>query len=169
MNRHSCKRLAIVLALLSAGIACNLPTGALTPPSTAPVLYPVNTLPPTASTLITSTQAASPPPLATASLTPQPSLTLTNTPAVSATPRNPVVIVDSLCWGGPGKAYEVISTIRAGTPVVLLGRGIIDGWWVVVNPTYHDPCWLPTSSLQVDPAMDLSGLHTYKVPPTPTP
>src|SRR5258708_24576533 len=83
-------------------------------------------------------------------------LTSTETPTVTyfpipfATPQNPLVIHDTLCWLGPGPGFEVSSAIRAGTRVVLLGYGSIPGWWVVSNPVYHDPCWMYQQDLQVD-------------------
>lgn len=148
------------MLLLLAIMACNLPSATL-PPSASPEKVP---------SAVSLTVVLSPmtSPAATASLV-SPSATNTSAPTISPTPQNPLVTVDSLCWGGPGKAYEVISTIRSNTRVVLLGRGIVDGWWVVKNPTYRDPCWLPVANLQIDPAMDLSGFPVYRVPPTPTP
>ncbi len=158
------RMLCLGLLLLLAVIACNLPSAAV---PTNSLQFAVPSI--THAVSQTTTAISTAEPIGTLSITPIPSLTDTSVPAVSPTPQNPLVKIDSLCWGGPGKTYEVISTIRSGTRVVLLGRGIIDGWWIVKNPTYHDPCWLPAGSLQIDPAMDLSGLQVYKVPPTPTP
>ncbi len=164
MNHRLARPLGVWLVLLAAVLSCNLPSNAL-PPS------------PTPKVAISMTIARSPtgfavsmtPPALTASNLPSPTLTMTSSPEVTSTPQNPLVLEDVLCYGGPGKAYEVISTIRAGTRVVLLGIGMEEGWWVVKNPTYHDPCWLPVGSLQIDPAFNITALPHYRIPPTPTP
>ena len=53
----------------------------------------------------------------------------TNTvpPQVTSTPSAPLVIRDSLCWVGPGNVYEVVSSVKTGTQVKLLGRGSLSG------------------------------------------
>jgi len=109
--------------------------------------------------------------------TPQPTDTATLTPVITTTstytpfptPQNPLVIHDTLCWLGPGTQYEVASSLHAGTRVMLLGQGSVPGWWIVVGPVYHDPCWTPQQDIQVDIGFDFSGLHTYDPPPTPKP
>ncbi|HEX2697728.1 MAG TPA: hypothetical protein VHM28_08460, partial [Anaerolineales bacterium] len=89
-------------------------------------------------------------------------------PSVTPTPQSPLVTGDALCWVGPGAVYEVVSAIKKGTRVELMGRGNISGWWIVRNPIYHDPCWIPDKYLQFDPGFNTSGLQIYYPPPTPT-
>ena len=97
-------------------------------------------------------------------------ITVPTLPAgLTPTPPGPVVIKDTLCWVGPGNQFEVVSAIRAGALVELLGRGTIPGWFIVRNPIYHDPCWIQAATLQIDPGLDLSGLPYFSPPPTPTP
>ncbi len=150
-----------VIALILAAMACNLPTTVATPDlaatSIAATLSFVQT-----SAVISPTSSA-----ATDTSTPTP--TNSSLPAPAPTPENPLVINDTLCWAGPGNAYEVVSAIRKGTRVELLGRGSILGWWIVRNPIYRDPCWMVQADLQIDPAYNTSGLQIFYPPPTPTP
>ncbi len=157
--------LCISTLCLAVVLACNLPSSVSAPPSARPgvtvIVLPTKTR--TVGPAITKS------PIVTGTITLTPTVTITSSPTVTPTPQNPLVLEDVLCYGGPGKAYEVISTLRAGTRVKLLGRGMQEGWWVVLNPTYHDPCWLPFGTLQIDPGFDTTALPNYKIPPTPTP
>ena len=113
-------------------------------------------------------------PLATAVFNapiPSATFTLVNTATYTPipTPQNPLVLKATLCWEGPGTAYEVVSSLKKDERVELLGRGSVTGWWVVNNPTYHDPCWMQESDLQIEPGTDLSGLKVFNPPSTPTP
>jgi len=127
--------------------------------------------------------AAPPPPVAvvtamdTLAMTPSPqsvpgeaSVTPTLTPSSTPTITGPLVTQAVLCYVGPAlKGYDVTSAIKAGTAVELLGRSPLDGWWVIRDPRYHDPCWIQSDYLQIDPAMNTSGLPVYNVPGTNTP
>ncbi|MBI1794803.1 MAG: hypothetical protein HYR70_11525 [Chloroflexi bacterium] len=119
--------------------------------------------------------AATPSASATASVSPYSSATPTFTPTISAAtsttpsgPQNSTVTTSTLCWLGPGTVYEVSSSIQKGTRVELLGRGDIGGWWVVRNPKYRDPCWMPDKYLQVDSGVNVSVMPIFRTPPTPT-
>ncbi len=91
-------------------------------------------------------------------------------PAATENPsQNPLVTADSLCWAGPGNQYEVVSAIRSGTRPELLGRATIPGWYIVRNPIYHDPCWIPAANVEISPSTDLSALPYFSPPATPTP
>lgn len=92
----------------------------------------------------------------------------TYTPLAIGTAQNPTVVLDALCWEGPGPAYEVVSAVRKGTQVTLLGRGGTGAWWVIDNPIYHDPCWVEADVLQFPAGFNLSGLQVFTPPPTPT-
>lgn len=82
---------------------------------------------------------------------------------------NSLVTQDSLCWVGPGDKFEVVSTIRAGVRVALLGRGTVGNWFIVRNPIYQDPCWIPADIVQVDPSVNQAGLPYFSPPASPTP
>ncbi len=165
MDKRLSKVLNFWLLFFMAILACNLPSNVNAPPSARPGV--------TVIVLPTKTRTVGPAiaksPIATGTITLTPTATITSSPTVTPTPQNPLILEDVLCYGGPGKAYEVISTLRAGTRVKLLGRGMQEGWWVVLNPTYHDPCWLPVGVLQIDPGFNTTTLPNYKIPPTPTP
>jgi hypothetical protein len=145
----------LVLILLMP--ACNLPqqtpSGDLRtpPPAGSPVPQ------------ISATPPGNPP----ASSTPLP----TNTVIVPPTSDllHPLVIKSSLCWEGPGPVYLVVSAVKNGERVELLGRGSPSGWWVIDNPIYHDPCWVTQDVLQIDPSFDSANLKIFYPPPTPTP
>lgn len=119
----------------------------------------------TVSQTVSATLNPTPTPSSTASPTRTPTATPTQTP----TPQNPLVIQDTLCWVGPGPAYAPVSAVMAGTRVELLGRGNIEGWWVISNPIYHTPCWMSESDIQIDPS-DFPNLPIYTpLPPLPRP
>ncbi len=84
------------------------------------------------------------------------------------TPQNPLVLETTLCWQGPGAQYEVVSALKKGERVELIGQGSLAGWWIVNNPIYHDPCWAQAKDLQIEPSYDISGLKIFYPPPTPT-
>jgi len=132
-----------ILPLLIAILACNMPSG-----------LPTATLPPSD----TPTSA----PTATPGFE-------TGTPAAPATPQDPLVLRATLCWTGPGPVYPVVSALKTNERVKLLGRGSINGWYVVDNPIYHDPCWVQANELQLDPGIDLLSLRVFTPPSTPTP
>ncbi len=114
-----------------------------------------------------STQTAFVQELPTSAATPVPSVTLT--PTITPTPQNPLVQTLALCLTGPGKAYNVVSSIKPGTRVQLLGVGSVAGWLVIENPLYHDRCWIDVSRVQLDPGVNISALQVFNPPPTPGP
>lgn len=91
-----------------------------------------------------------------------------SSPTAEIAPEPPSVATDTLCWKGPGSAYEVVSSLAAGTEVQILGRGIQGGWWVVDNPRYPGvACWTPEEDLAVDPGFPLPE-QIFEIPPLPT-
>jgi hypothetical protein len=137
--------------------ACNLPSGA--PPTDIPVV-------PFAESTDTATNVLQVQP-ETPTSTSQP--VASDTPSPTATPQNPLVLRDTLCWVGPGNKYEVVSAVKAQTRIELIGRGTVDGWWVIVNPIYKDACWLQSRDVQIEPGFDTSKLRLIEPPATPTP
>jgi hypothetical protein len=152
------------LSLIFAVLACNMgvhkpaPTWANGLSSNTPIISIEPSL--------TETQAA-----LSESSTPVPATNISSAPTITPTPQNPLVATTAYCWSGPTGTtlkYELVSSIPAGTRVQLLGKGIVDGWWIVRNPRYNDPCWIQQQYVQIDPAFDLSTLKTFAVPLTPT-
>jgi uncharacterized protein YraI len=119
-------------------------------------------------TSLAETQAATAailPPSATASPMPLPTATLEPLP----TAANPVVSTTALCWTGPGPAYPVVSGVKAGTEVEVLGVGSNVGWFVIKNPTYGNRCWIEAKMLTLDAYFSTAGMQVYNPPPTPAP
>jgi len=166
MNR-STMWFALVAALLSL-LGCNI--GASRQLINATATPPTASAPGSPSPQLTDTPAITSPTETEASQTPAWTATV-SLPQPSATAQNPLVTSTAYCWSGPTNGtlqYELVSSIKAGTRVELLGIGIVAGWWVVRNPRYGDPCWIQQQYVQIDPASDLSQLKTFGVPPTPT-
>jgi hypothetical protein len=90
-------------------------------------------------------------------------------PFVTPVPLQPVVRVTSLCWTGPGTIYPVVSSVKAGTAVTVLGVGSKTGWFVIENPIYRDRCWIEAKNLELDPFFNTSGMQVFNPPPTPGP
>lgn len=141
---------------ISIAAACNLPQGG--PPS--PAAGNVD------STATLTTAPEQPAVLPTETWTPAPQDTAT--PEITTTPRPTVVTKATLCWAGPGPVYEVVSGLKAGEEVEILGQGSIAGWIIVKNPIYRDPCWADADDLQFDPNFNISALRIFYPPPTPT-
>jgi len=158
-------RFGVAALLLMMGIfACNLPVGKGTPNSADTMVAATMAI---VQANIFESQTASVDATALPTLTPTPSPTLT--PMTIATPQNPVVLHLALCWSGPGKIYTTVSSVKAGTRVVLIGVGSISGWYIIKNPIYHDLCWIEKKNIQVEPGFDISSLRIYNPPPTPGP
>ncbi len=156
--------LSLFFALLACNMGVRKPAPTLTNglPSNTPVIF----IEPSLTETQTGPQSAP-----TASSTPVAATNTSSAPTITPTPQNPLVTTTAYCWSGPTSTklkYEVISSIQAGTRVQLLGREIVDGWWVVRDPRYGDPCWIQQQDVQIDPSYDLSTLQTFAVPSTPT-
>ena len=150
------------LAVLLVSLACGINIDLTPPPPT--VIAPGTFVAQTFAALTQSGAGATPLPTATADATFTP-VQVQDT----STPQPTTVTTDALCYAGPGETYEVVSNIKAGTQVKLLGRGAQAGWWVLENPVYKDPCWIMQQFVSIDPSIDTSNLLVYAVPPTPTP
>jgi hypothetical protein len=166
MFRQSWRTTLAGLLLIAAVLACNIKpaTGANPSPTRAPTNTATDTFTPTDIATDTFTPIA--PALNTSTDTTTPSPLPIQT---SSLPGNALVANSALCWLGPGKAYDVSSSIGGGTRVDLLGRSPIDGWWIIRNPRYHDPCWIEAIYLQIDTGVNVLALPIYQIPPTSTP
>ncbi len=142
-------------------VGCNIPTGTATAIASEVVFSQTLSAMQTRAVQTATAQGI----MVTSTTTPFPSSYTRPTPASP----NPTAINDALCWVGPGPGYEVISAIKKGTVLELLGRSTLPGWFIIRNPTYLDPCWMQASDLQIDPNLDLSGLPLFNPPSTVTP
>lgn len=106
--------------------------------------------------LLTRTAAAaSPTPLPP---TVTPTSLPTGTPTVTPPPQQPRLIQFTGCWVGPGPDYKLVSNISLGKDVDLLGIGSVPGWYIIRNPYFNSPCWVPASAIQIFPGTDISKL-----------
>ena len=164
MRRMRRQHVSLSLTLFIAAMSCSLPGLASRPglaaTSVVATLFSLQTSAPASEEVLAT--VAQPP---AAPLVPS----ATSTPSPTQTPLPPVVIVKALCWRGPGSAYPVVSSIKVGTVVVLLGVGSNPGWFIIENPIYHDRCWIEAANLQIDPNLNVSLLKVYNPPPTPGP
>ncbi len=81
----------------------------------------------------------------------------------------PTINIDLLCWQGPGPAYNVVSSIVAGTEVELLGTGLNMRWLIIDNPRFPGAnCWVEREEIDLDPEFDLGALERFATPPLPT-
>lgn len=164
MGPGSRNRSLLAVASLVLILACTLPwTAGGTDAAATMVVETVAAL----QTSLSASQTAVPPATVPPTLPPLP--TATAPPPATPTFSNPVVKTTALCWTGPGSAYPVVSGIKQGIAVEVLGVGSKVGWLVVKNPTYRDPCWIEVDNLQLDPYFTTAGLRVFNPPPTPGP
>jgi hypothetical protein len=156
MKKTIFRNITALLILIMAVLACNLPQdiGSSSAPSET-------TTPTISDGLLVETV------IFATTFTSEPQMTETASPAPVA--ADPLVSRAALCWWGPGPVYDVISSLKEGIRVKLVGRGSIPGWLLVDNPTYHVPCWVQDIYLQIDPGTDIVVLPIFTPPPTPTP
>jgi hypothetical protein len=142
-------RLAAVLASLLLA-SCNLP---LAQPTSGPSVNEQ------AATLVAATLQAA----ATATA---PAVTPFASPVVpDVTPTTkPTLLINTdnaSCNSGPSADFNVIATFAAGTSVDLIGKDSADSYWIVVDPTSHNLCWVQ--------AQDGTASGSYQTLPQMTP
>ena len=158
------KRMAIWMAMITSLAACTMPGNG------SSVVAPATMIAATVGALqtgVAGSQTAPVIPSPSPSAAPTPSPLGTATPTVQ--PKQPVVARLALCWTGPGPAYAVVSSVKPGTAVQILGVGSKTGWFVIQNPTYHDRCWIEAKNLELDPYFSVAGMKVFNPPPTPGP
>ena len=118
------KRLFAILALVLAVLACNWSD--IVPPA-APVIEP-SPLPTFAISTLTSTPTETP------------------LPTLTSTPDMPIAWPKDLgvnCRFGPGKEWEIVSSINTGTITEIEARTVDTAWWYVQDPLHTgDYCWV---------------------------
>jgi len=164
MNSNRSRIALCSLVLACSVLGCTLPwTAGGTNAAATMVVETVSAL----QTALAGTQTAQAMPIPLSPTIERPSATATL--FATMVPEKPVVQTTALCWSGPGSAYPVISGIKAGTVVNVLGAGSKVGWLVIENPTYHDRCWIEVRNLTLDPNFTTAGLEVFNPPPTPGP
>lgn len=95
--------------------------------------------------------------------------TVTGIEPTSGEAPAPRINTDLLCWEGPGSAYNVVSSILAGTEVELMGTGLNLRWLVIDSPRFPGAnCWVDIDKIDFDPELDLAAFQIFPVPPLPT-
>ena len=84
---------------------------------------------------------------------------LTLIPSITATPQDPLVLVDTACFREPRVNDRVISHLDKGSRVKVVARSDDGMWWLVENPVYFSLCWVQKKDLQIDP-----GVHIIDIP-----
>lgn len=165
--RRAIKPVFVLAMIMTLAAGCGSPAvnPAALPTSTPPApTQPAPTQTPTIAATATEIAAT---PTATA-IDPLPTPTDATPVTLPVTGSDQVGVVnDTLCYGGPGETYGVMSSLFAGTSVSLIGKGAREGWYIVLNPTYKLPCWIAEADLQLDPSFDTSALKVYPVPVIP--
>lgn len=164
------KSLAKIVTLITALLlaACNLPPG-------QPIAGPtVNEQAATAAAAVAATVNAgstSAPPVVTPFASPE---------APAATPTvKPTLVINTdnaNCRSAPADDARLVATFPAGKTVDLAGKDTADSYWIVVDPSSHNLCWVqgqdgtPSGSFSLLPEITpaASTQQSAKVPARPT-
>jgi hypothetical protein len=84
------------------------------------------------------------------------------TPIVIPPGAESTVLVDSLCLAGPGGSYGTLRSVLAGDTVIVYGKGVGSGWYVVGIPDFVASCWIRDTA--VDFGGDAASLTIYSNP-----
>jgi hypothetical protein len=106
--------------------------------------------------ILSQTAAAASP---TPTVTPTPNPTETPIPSTATSEdfgRQPMTLGYVPCWFGPGSSYKLESNISKGKGVDLLGIGSVPGWYIILNPYFHQACWIQESDLKIFEGTDLT-------------
>jgi hypothetical protein len=166
-----------LVAVLAAGLAVSAPQ------VVSPLFLPPSTFTPTQTSLSPATLSTVPlsqpnrtptaerPPKVTPTLiavgsdTPAP----IESPSPTATPQDPLVLVDTACFKEPRVNDKVVSSLTNGIRVKLIARSDDGMWWLVENPIYRSQCWVQYGDLQIDPTMNIDDIpifYIFALPPS---
>jgi len=77
------------------------------------------------------------------------------------------VSVDTNCRIGPGIPYDIVTILRIGNTVSVVGKHATTDFWVIDNPSGNGTCWVwGEYATVIGPT---KNLPVWEVPPTPTP
>lgn len=142
-------RSLLIVILVLAMSACNLPSNVSTETPTPELITPSATQPLSTET---PTQTALP------SNTPPP--TTTSTPTVPVALPKEVAVN---CRLGPGTAWIVLSGLNVGASAQIVGKTADNGWWYIVDPfNSARKCWVASSVTNT--AGNLAGIPVAGAP-----
>jgi len=157
------------LAVLLVGVVVS----ACAPQATTPTLDVVGTVAAQlAADMLTQTAAAPTSTPLPPTETPTPAITDAppELPTEPPVPKPPAVIVFAGCWTGPGDTYTLISNIDPGPRgrrvVTILGVGSVEGWIIIRNPYFNNPCWIRIENMQIE---STTHLYDYPIMTPPSP
>jgi uncharacterized protein YraI len=161
-------RVLTFLALLML-TGCNLPQASPVPPLEAQAATLVAATLNARTMMATPTAAQSMPTLA-------PTATLPPTATITPTYATPLLKIseDTNCRTGPGQDYEIVTVIKAGKQVEIIGRPPTGNYWVVKNPANSNPCWVwgeyatPSGSIHILPSITPPPTATPGLPAAPS-
>jgi hypothetical protein len=128
--KFSASVLLVIMALVLA--ACNLPAAQATQGSTVEQQ---------AATLVAATLNAQPTLKPTTAVTPTATSSLPTSTA-TAKPTLKINADGTECRRGPDANAALVATFDAGVTVDLVGKDNVNSFWVVVDPTSHNLCWV---------------------------
>lgn len=108
-------------------------------------------------------------PTITPTSTPTVAMTATQTATITPTYSVPMLLFNgnTNCRKGPGAIYEVVTVIRSGQKVEIVGRLEKTNYWLVKQPGSAETCWVADDFAQASGSLHV--LPTVTAPPTPTP
>ena len=139
--------LTLILVLMLTG--CNLPASQPAPSPT--VIAQVATI--VAATMQAAGSTATPVTPSASPVPPPETPTTQPTLTISASSAS--------CRGGPGTNFKEVAQFPAGTKLTMVGKDTADGYWIVLDPTSHDLCWIQ--------APDATASGSYVLLPEVTP
>lgn len=146
--------------LISSGLALLILLSACAPKATPTPVDVVGTrAAELASNMLTQTVAAyspTPPP----TFTPEPTATATIEPTPVEIQPPTIKNGPAPCYVKPSTSAVLTSNITNTKKVELLAIGATPGWYKILNPYFHSPCWVSEEYLTLDPNMDLSAFPT---------
>jgi hypothetical protein len=60
----------------------------------------------------------------------------------------------------PVAIIPLISNLPSTKKVEFIGVGSVPGWYVIKNPYFNSPCWIPTENLELGDGFDVSVYPT---------
>lgn len=158
--------LYIVITILLALQACNLPSGTPTEEPQDEVLIAAQMTLTALAEQVTPTEVLPTfTPLPTLSPTPE----FTTTPAFTSTPSFAYVSLSTAtnCRIGPGLAYDLIDTFLIGQTIEVIGKHPFDNYWYVRSPNNPNVyCWMWGAYAT---GGNLGNVPVLTPPPSPTP
>ncbi|KAA3645828.1 MAG: CSLREA domain-containing protein [Chloroflexi bacterium] len=89
-------------------------------------------------------------------------------PAQPQPGQDGMLMIDTLCYNGPGEDWGVISYLPENQPVEVVGIGEQQGWVILTHPQYNElHCWVPDNTVDLPEPNTVDGLPIFAVPPIP--